>query len=182
MFPCGTGTVLNDPPLVCDQLLRWRIQGNSVYLHCSKSVRRPSRLLNFRCQWRWRNSRVWLQNKQLFDFSGLHHSTCGVNKHRDRSIHWSKCLPSSSNCAMGKQRAFPHFVRMLSCRLDPPQTDGAWWLHTAQATSTDLCLLALRHSKLPPLTTITELSASLDCGSPSADRVTSPGELHRSEL
>ena len=28
LFPCGNGTVLNDPPLVFDLLLRWHIQGN----------------------------------------------------------------------------------------------------------------------------------------------------------
>ena len=50
-----------------------------------------------------------------------------------------------------EQRAFPRFVRMLSCRLDTPQTDGACWLHAAQATSTDHGLLALRHPKLTPL-------------------------------
>ena len=52
----------------------------------------------------------------------------------------------SPNCAKGEQHAFPHFVHTLSCRLDPPQTDGACWLHTAQDTSTDRGLLVLRRS------------------------------------
>ena len=50
-----------------------------------------------------------------------------------------------------EQRAFPHFVHTLSCRHDPPQNDGACWLHTARATSTDHGLLALRHPKLTTL-------------------------------
>ena len=50
----------------------------------------------------------------------------------------------------GEHHAFRHFVRMPSCRLDPPQTDGACWLYTAQATTTDHGLLAIRHPKLTP--------------------------------
>ena len=61
----------------------------------------------------------------------------------------------------GDQRAFPHFVHTLSCRLDPPQTDDACWLHTSTASLIDLTC---------PLTTFTELSsAPLDCGPPSAN-------------
>ena len=47
-------------------------------------------------------------------------------------------------------RASPHFFRMLSCRLDQPQTDGACWWHTAQAKSTDHGLLAPQHTLLTP--------------------------------
>ena len=79
-----------------------------------------------------------------------------------------------------EQRAFPHFVRMLSCRLDLRQTDGACWLHTAQATSTSHGLTGTSTLEADstaslidltcPLTTFTELSAApLYGGSPSAD-------------
>ena len=50
---------------------------------------------------------------------------------------------------MEERRAFPHFFRVLSSRLDQPKTNGAWW-HTAQAKSTDRCLLAPQHPKLTP--------------------------------
>ena len=79
-----------------------------------------------------------------------------------------------------EQRAFPHFCRMLSCRVDPLKADDACCWHATQATSTDHFLLAPPHPKLTPppagsfpharLTTFAELSAApLDCGSPSAD-------------
>ena len=35
-----------------------------MYPKCSKSVRRPSHLSNFRCQWRSMNCRAWLQNRR----------------------------------------------------------------------------------------------------------------------
>ena len=38
LLPCANDTVLNDPPLAHDLLLRWHIQGNCP--NCSKSVRR----------------------------------------------------------------------------------------------------------------------------------------------
>ena len=62
-----------------------------------------------------------------------------------------------------EERAFPHFVHMQSCRLDPPQTDGACWLHAAQATSTDHGLLRVAFSGR------------------FLHHVTSPGQLHHSE-
>ena len=37
LFPHGNGTVLNDPPLVYDQLLRWRIQGNCLCIQIAQS-------------------------------------------------------------------------------------------------------------------------------------------------
>ena len=40
LFPCGNGTVLFDPPLAYDLLLRWQIQRNCLYPNRSKSVRR----------------------------------------------------------------------------------------------------------------------------------------------
>ena len=82
----------------------------------------------------------------------------------------------SPNCAKEEeQRAFPHFFRMLSCRLDPPtvHADGirhkprqqimvCWDLHSRRATASLIDLTC-------PLMTFTELSAApLDCGSPSA--------------
>ena len=92
---------------------------------------------------------------QSFECSGFHHSTCGTNKYRVPSIHWSQVpcsnlefrwprqrLDDFKVCQEGEQRAFPHFVHMLSCCLDPPQTDSACWLHTAQSTSTDATLEA----------------------------------------
>ena len=105
VLPCKNDNVLNDPLLVYDLLLRWRIQ-----VHLS------SHLSNFRHQWKQRNWRVWLQHKRSdpnstaivfqctrwyfaaecfvhsaasllfawrlsFDCSDLHHSTGGANKH-----------------------------------------------------------------------------------------------------
>ena len=36
-FPCGNGTVLNDPPLVHDLLLCWHIQGNCLCIQTAQS-------------------------------------------------------------------------------------------------------------------------------------------------
>ena len=37
LFQCGNGTVLNDPPLVYDLLLRWHIQGTSLFSQTAQS-------------------------------------------------------------------------------------------------------------------------------------------------
>ena len=37
LSPCGNGTVLNDPPLVYDPLLRWRIQGKCLCIQTAQS-------------------------------------------------------------------------------------------------------------------------------------------------
>ena len=37
LFPCGNGTVLNDPPLIYDLLLRWHIQGNCLCCQTAQS-------------------------------------------------------------------------------------------------------------------------------------------------
>ena len=39
LFPCGIGTILNDPSLVYDLLLRWHIQGNCL---CSQTVQKSA--------------------------------------------------------------------------------------------------------------------------------------------
>ena len=221
LLPCGNDTVLSDPQLVYDLLLRWRIQGNlPVYPNCSKSVRRSGARRTCRtsganggrrtacgcnttqlCRHHLRVHLVSI-HCQVLRPAGLpvQHSPGGnrlivrafttplaapTNKHRVQSIHQSQ-VPCSSrestgprrrlngcqgihhtrspNCAKGHQRAFQHFVQTLSCRLDPPQTDGACWLHMAHATSTDRGLLILRHSRSCPLMTFTELYACSTVG------------------
>ena len=169
-----------------------------------------STAITFQCIWCQFTAECFVQQaagpsfgwRQSFDWWGFHHSTCGANKYRVRSIHRSHAPalfklriqgPNGSRMAAkasttlahrtvpgGKQRALPHFVHVLSCRHDPPQTDGACWLHMAHATSpgsssagaatleadSTANLIDLTY----PLTTFTELSAApLDCGSPSAD-------------
>ena len=67
LFPCGNGTVLKDPPLVHDLLLRWHIQAVvcvAKLLKVSSAQRRSSHLSKFGHQWRQRNCRMWLQYRR----------------------------------------------------------------------------------------------------------------------
>ena len=62
LLPFENDNVLNDPLLVCVGTSR-AIVGVSKLLKVGSAQRRSSHLSNFKCQWRWRNCHVWLQNR-----------------------------------------------------------------------------------------------------------------------
>ena len=232
-FPCGNGTVLNDPPLVYGLLLRWHIQGRCLCIQIAQSQSGVTALVACRTSGANGGKRTAAcgcntgaliptlppSSSSAFGVNSLpsasssklpvHRSpgTVPINTVFDPSI-GPKYLPCSNREPRGPRRrfgrlqrhpphsltklcqgensaTFSHFDRVLSCRLDPPQTDGACWLaygtsHVNRSWSVGTSALEADSTAslidlTYPLTTFTELSAApLDCGSADVSCTTSP--------